>query len=138
MNRNLLGAIVATALLGACGGGGDNPNPVEPPPVIKAGTATLAIANAPETLGAIRLRIFGSGMSNLNVRGSARILAQTTVADTTTYLLSLKSTTGAFLDISLSNKNNAPSVLVQEASAGAFDGYRALTPSSVVVSTTIQ
>ena len=137
-NRNLLGAIAAAALLAACGGGGDTPNPVEPPPVVTAGTATLTIASAPETLGAIRLRIFGTGMSNLRVRGSAKILGQTTVADTTTYLLSLKNTAGTFLDISLSNKNNAPSVLVQEATAGLLDGYRALAPSSVAVSTTIQ
>ena len=138
-NRNLLGAIVAAAMLGACGGGGDNPGPVEPPPfVVKAGTATLTIATAPETLGAIRLRIFGPGMSGLQVQGSARIIAQQTVADTTTYLLGLKSTAGAFLSISLSDKNNAPSVLVQEATAGALDGYVALSASSVVVSTTIQ
>ena len=139
MNRNLLGAIAAAALLGACGGGGDNPGPVDPPPpVIRAGTATLTVATAPEELGAIRLRIFGSGMSNLQVRGSAKILAQQTIADTTTYLLSLKNTAGTFLDISLSNRNNAPSVLVQEATAGALDGYRALTPSTVVISTNIQ
>jgi hypothetical protein len=137
-NRHLLATIVAFAALGACGGGGDTPNPVEPPPPILTGTATLAIATAPEGLGAIRLRIFGSGMSNLRVRGSANILAQQTVADTTTYLLSLKNTAGTFFDISLSNKNNAPSVLVQEATAGALDGYRALAASSVVVSTTIQ
>ena len=139
-NRSLLLATALAAMLAACGGGGgDNPGPVEPPPpTIRAGTATLTIATAPETLGAIRLRIFGSGMSSLQVRGSAKVIAQRTVADTTTYLLSLRNTAGAFLDINLSNRNNAPSVLVQEATAGALDGYVALSASSVVVSTTIQ
>lgn len=139
-NRNLFATFVAVAVLGACGGGGgDNPGPVEPPPpVVKSGTLTLTMASAPETLGAIRLRIFGSGMSNLQVRGGASVIVQQTIADTTTYLLAVKNTVGAFLDINLSNKNNAPSVLVQEATAGALDGYRALAASSVVVSTTIQ
>jgi hypothetical protein len=135
--RNLFATIVALAFLAACGGG-DKPNPVEPPPVISTGTATFSISAAPETLGAIRLRVFGPGMSNPIIRGGAKVIAQRTVADTTTLLLSLKSGAGAFLDVSLSNRDRAPSVLVQEATADMLDGYRALAPSSVVVSTTIR
>ncbi len=138
-SRYLLATIVAAAFLGACGGGGsDSPtSPVEPPPVVKTGTATFSVASAPEGLGAVRLRVFGPGMSNPVIRGGAKVMGLQTIADTTTVLLSMKSTVGAFLDVSLADRGRIPTIVVQEATAGLLDGYRALPASSVVVSTTV-
>ena len=45
---------------------------------------------------------------------------------------------GAFLEVRLANRDRTPTVDVREATAGRADGYRALTASSVVVSTTVQ
>lgn len=137
--RNLLAAIAAAIVLGACSSGGsDSPSPVEPPPTVKTGTATFTVASAPEGLGAVRLRVFGPGMSNPVIRGGAKVLGQQTVADTTTILLSMKSTIGAFLDISLADRTRTPTMQVLEATAGLLDGYRALLPTSVTVSTSVQ
>ena len=136
--QNGLALIVSVALLSSCGGGDGGGPTVVVPPVVTAGSAVLSVATAPTGLAAVRLRVFGPGISSPTVRGTTRILFQQTVADTTTFLLAMTTGGGAFLEVRLANRDRTPTVDVREATAGRADGYRALTASSVVVSTTVQ
>ncbi len=133
--RYLPAIIVAAVLLGACADD-SGPTGVEPTPV--TGTATFAVATAPEFLGAIRLRVVGSGISSPTARGSATVMGQRTVGDTTTFLVSVTRDGGAFLNVILADRSRIPTAVVQEATAGRLDGYRAIVPSAVIVSTTVQ
>lgn len=134
--RYAVASVIGVVLMGACGGA--DGTTIVAPPVVQAGTAVLAVDAAPTGLAAIRLRVSGPGISGPTVRGSARILLQQTVADTTTFLLAVTSNAGGFLEVRLANRALPPTVSVQEATAGRADGYRALTSASVIVKATVQ
>ena len=135
--RYLGATLVAAVLLSACSDKRAT-KPVEPQAAVVAGTATFAIATAPEFLGAIRLRVVGRGVWNPMVRGSATVMGQRNSGDTTTMLISVTSDGGAFLQVSLADRTRLPSTAVLEATAGKFDGYRVLPTSAVIVATTVR
>jgi hypothetical protein len=128
--------VVTAVLLGACSDG-SSPTGVDHATVM-TGTAAFAVTTAPEFLSAIRLRVIGSGITNPVAQGTARVMARQQAGDTTTFLLSLTSTSGTMLQVGLADRTRVPRVVVLEATAGRLGGYRAFAPSTVVVTTVVR
>lgn len=93
----------------------------------------FSLTSAPTGLGALRVRLIGAGTAVPVARGTARIAASRTVADTTTMILAVTGTTGDLLEVTLADAKLSPTLRVDEASAGRNGGYQALTAAQVSI-----
>jgi hypothetical protein len=127
-------AITFTMLLAGCGSG-ELVAEVTPVPVPSNGVATVSMTAAPVGLSAVQVRIAGAGISAPVAGEGARILLESTVADTTLMVLSvIGAAPTTLLTFALANVEQPVTVVVQEATAGRNAGYLALKPADVTVS----
>ncbi len=132
--------MAVAASVASCGGeGGAGTEPPTSPPVVRGGTASIALSAAPAGVAAVRLRVVGSGMSSPVSRGTARILLQRASADTLFFVLAVADGSAQpLLALNLANIDQVLTVSVQDVSAGRSLGYQALRASDVTVAATKQ
>ena len=125
--------VVSAALLAACSGG-ELVAVVPTPPVVKSGTATVSMSAAPAGLAAVRMRVTGSGVSAPVAGVGVRILLQSTVADTSVFVLSVSGAAPAqLLTLAVANSEQPVAAVVEEATSGRNAGYVALRATDVTV-----
>jgi hypothetical protein len=124
-------ALIAVLALSACAG-----DRVVGPDTTLSPHVVFSLTSAPTGLGALRVRVIGAGTAVPTARGTARIAAQRTVADTTTLILAVTATTGDVLELTLANAKLSPVLQVDEATAGRNGGYQALSAAQVSVKIT--
>jgi len=128
------GVIGVTTLLVACGGGGDGLTVATAPRPSRSGSATVSMSGAPATMAALRLRVAGAGLSAPVPGTGVRIVLQTTVGDTTVFVLAVSSPAPAsLLTFALADIDQPVAARVDEATSGRNAGYAALRAADVAV-----
>lgn len=126
--------LAAGLLLAACSDGGTDPIIPPPPPVTpKAGTAVVSLSSNGGTVGALRVRVAGAGVTLPAARGTAAILTRRTIADTSMFVITTKGVANgeAVLEFKVADISAPLAVTVVEATGGREQGYAAIEPAAV-------
>ncbi len=125
--------VMSGALLAACSGG-ELVAVVPMPPAVRSGSATVSMSAAPIGLAAVQLRVTGSGVSAPVAGVGVRILLQSTVADTSVFVLSVSGPAPTqLLTLAVANSESPFAAVVDAATSGRNAGYVQLRAADVTV-----